>query len=141
MTRRDTKLESEGAEFLVLGNLLARGVQCHKAYTQTARYDLLALSHDHKIAVTIQVKSRWDLKARGFFLKSVDSDFVVAVFLNRSTTDPSKEADPKYFVLPKRIVKKYWRDEKVPKVYLPGIYNLQRYESAWNLIAANLEPK
>lgn len=138
MPRRDTKIESEGAEFLVLGQLLIRGVQCHKAYTQTAGYDLFALSNDHKRTLTIQVKSRWDQKARGFFLKAVDADFVVAVFLNRSTKGLRDSADPKYYVLPKRIVKKYQREEKVPKVYLPDIYNRERYLSAWHLIEKSL---
>ncbi len=32
MTRQDTRLQAEGAEFLVLGNLLIEGVQAYKTY-------------------------------------------------------------------------------------------------------------
>jgi hypothetical protein len=32
-SRRDTHLEAEGAEFLVLGHLLAEGIEAHKMYT------------------------------------------------------------------------------------------------------------
>ncbi|MEN0110158.1 MAG: hypothetical protein AAF805_05505 [Planctomycetota bacterium] len=134
MKRRDTKLESEGAEFLVLGHLLTRGVPCYKAYTQTPGYDLLAHSKDGRRTVTIQVKSRWDRSARGFFLRSIDADFVVAVFLNRSPDDPEEPPEPTYYVLPKRTLKKHWRNDKTPKVYLPDITNLARYESAWERI-------
>lgn len=41
-TQQNTKLESEGAEFLVLGNLLLQGVSCFKAYVNFPSYDLVA---------------------------------------------------------------------------------------------------
>jgi hypothetical protein len=57
--RRDTRLESEGAEFLVLGQLLIAGVEAHKAYTRYPGYDLVAINPDRDRTCRIQVKSRW----------------------------------------------------------------------------------
>ena len=46
-TRKDTKLESEGAEFLVLGRLLLEKITAFKTYTNFPGYDLIATSADH----------------------------------------------------------------------------------------------
>lgn len=40
--RQDTKLESQGAEFLVLGHLLIAGISACKAYVNFSGYDLTA---------------------------------------------------------------------------------------------------
>ena len=55
---QDTKLEAEGAEFLVLGMLLVEGVHAFKAYTNFAGYDLVALDPGTGRSARIQVKSR-----------------------------------------------------------------------------------
>jgi len=60
--RQDTKLESEGAEFLVLGNLLIEGISCFKAYINFPGYDLVAVNPDKSKTAKIQVKSRWATK-------------------------------------------------------------------------------
>lgn len=39
--RQDTRKESEGAEFLVLGMLLIRGLPAFKDYRNTPGYDLI----------------------------------------------------------------------------------------------------
>lgn len=57
--RQNTRLESEGAEFLVLGNLLVSGVSCFKACTNFQGYDLVAVNADTSRSARIQVKSRW----------------------------------------------------------------------------------
>jgi hypothetical protein len=57
--RQDTKLESEGAEFLVLGNLLIDGISTYKSYINFPGYDLTAINPDTKKIARIQVKSRW----------------------------------------------------------------------------------
>jgi hypothetical protein len=44
VARQDTKLESEGAEFIALGLLLTEGIRCFKAYTNFAGYDLVAMN-------------------------------------------------------------------------------------------------
>ena len=41
-TRKDTKLESERAEFLVLGRLLLEKITAFKTYTNFPGYDLIA---------------------------------------------------------------------------------------------------
>lgn len=46
--KQDTKLESEGAEFLVLGLLLVEGVSAYKAYINFPGYDLTAVNPNTK---------------------------------------------------------------------------------------------
>ena len=41
MKYKNTKLEAEGAEFLVLGNLLINKIASYKTYTNMPGYDLL----------------------------------------------------------------------------------------------------
>lgn len=79
MPCQDTKLESEGAEFLVLGQLLIAGRPACKAYTYTRARDLAVASPDAKRSATIQVKSRWATDANGFPGKTIDNDFLERV--------------------------------------------------------------
>lgn len=82
--KQDTKLESEGAEFLVLGLLLVEGVSAYKAYINFPGYDLTAVNPNTKKVARIQVKSRWATDYdTSFPLKNLDCDFVVHVALNR----------------------------------------------------------
>ncbi len=82
--RQDTKLEAEGAEFLVLGLLLIEGVHCFKAYTNFAGYDLVAIDAGTDRSARIQVKSRWATDYdRSFPIRNFDCDFVVLAALNR----------------------------------------------------------
>jgi hypothetical protein len=106
MPRQDTKLESEGAEFLVLGQLLIEGIPAYKTYTNLRGYDLVATWPETKRVARIQVKSRWATTAPHFLIKNVDEcDFVVLVRLNRGTPSWSaaKRAllpeDPECYVL------------------------------------------
>ena len=61
--RQNTKLESEGAEFLVLGNLLIEGISCYKSYINFPGYDLVAVTPDRSKTARIQMKSRWATSA------------------------------------------------------------------------------
>jgi hypothetical protein len=98
---QDTSLESEGAEFLVLGNLLVAGIVAHKTYTNNPGYDLVAIDPEHGTSARIQVKSRWRTGAEGFIIKNFDTDFVVVALLNRGSKDGrSKVAPPEFYVLP-----------------------------------------
>jgi hypothetical protein len=82
--RLDSKLESEGAEFLVLAHLLVEGIQATKAYTNFPGYDVLAFNPERDNVCRIQVKSRWATDYdRSFPIKNFDCDFVVHVALNR----------------------------------------------------------
>src|SRR5437762_7551837 len=83
MPRQDTRLESEGAEFLVLGQLLIEGIPAYKTYTNQGGYDLVAVWPETNRSARIQVKSRWATDANSFLIKRFDCDFVVLVRLNR----------------------------------------------------------
>ena len=82
--RQDTKLEAEGAEFLLLGMLLIEGITCYKAYTNTAGYDLVAVDPYRARSARIQVKSRWATDYdRSFPIRNFNCEFVVLAALNR----------------------------------------------------------
>ena len=82
--RLDTRLESEGAEFLVLGQLLIAGIEATKAYRNFEGFDLYASNPAAGKTCRIQVKSRWATDYDGGFpIKNLSSDFVVFVALNR----------------------------------------------------------
>jgi hypothetical protein len=106
MPRKDTQLESVGAEFLVLGQLLIRGVPTYKAYANLRGYDLLATSIRGNKSARIQVKSRWATDANSFSIKKdIDCEFVVLVGLNRGYDFSGvgklvlPADDPEYYVL------------------------------------------
>jgi hypothetical protein len=111
--RQDTKLESEGAEFLVLGKLLVEGIPCYKAYVNFPGFDLTAINSDAEKIARIQVKSRWATNYdKGFPIKNFGCDFVVHVALNRgyafgkkSTKSDSGIKPTKVYVLPVDMVK------------------------------------
>ena len=90
MARLDTRLEAEGAEFLVLGQLLLHRVASYKTYTNMPGYDLVATNPELNKSAMIQVKSRWHTGATGFPIKNFDCDFVVVVLLNRGSKDGKK---------------------------------------------------
>jgi len=136
MTRLDTKLEAEGAEFLVLGQLLLRRIASYKTYTNMPGYDLVATNPEKNKSAMIQVKSRWRTGANGFPIKNFDCDFVVSVMLNRGSKDGRKPIlEPRYFVFPVNLVQKAPRTEDWGKVKLSDIQNHQEYESRWELIS------
>ena len=106
MSRQNTTLESEGAEFLVLGQLLIEGIPAYKTYTNLRGYDLVATWPESNRAARIQVKSRWATTAPHFLIKNTDEcDFVVLVRLNRGSPPWSKgkhtlpPQEPEYYVL------------------------------------------
>ena len=105
MPRQDTKLESEGAEFLVLGQFLIEGIPAYKTYTNLPGYDLVATCPETNRSARIQVKSRWATDANQFLIKTIDCDFVVLVKLNRGYrfSTVAKHAlppqEPEYYVL------------------------------------------
>ncbi len=138
--RLDTKLESEGAEFLVLGQLLLLKISAYKTYTNMPGYDLVAVNPEKNKAVKIQVKSRWSTGAKGFPIKNFDCDFVVAAFLNRGSKDGKKEVlPPQYYVLPVQEIKKAWDDSgAISKVMIAHIPRYESYENKWELIAKKL---
>jgi hypothetical protein len=136
MRRLNSKLESEGAEFLVLGRLLTEKIAAYKTYTNEPDYDLVAVNAKTHRAARIQVKSRWATDAYlGFLISRLGSDFVVHVRLNlgiryrkRKKGEADKKA-PQFFVLPTRVVRKAKNKKgKMGRVMLTDIPNYERYE-------------
>ena len=110
-SRKDTKLESEGAEFLVLGRLLLERIIAFKTYTNFPGYDLIATSGVHNTSARIRVKSRYQTNWDGFIIKNFDCDFVVFVSLNRGYSKPRKNGDtgikdPDFYILPISYIQK-----------------------------------
>lgn len=145
--RQDTKLESEGAEFLVLGTLLIEGVTCFKAYVNFPGYDLVAVNPDTKRQARIQVKSRWATNYdRSFPIKNFDCEFVVHVALNRGYRfgKQAREGDtgvrpPEYFIFPVSEVKAAQNSgDKWGKVTITNIPKYTQYRDAWHLIRSHL---
>jgi len=145
--RQDTKLESEGAEFLVLGNLLIEGISCFKAYVNFPGYDLVAINPENSRTARIQVKSRWATNYdRSFPIKTFDCEFVVHVALNRGFRfgkspkgDESGINDPTFYVFPVAAVRAAQNiGDKWGKVTISNIPNYLAYRNAWGLIAEYL---
>lgn len=145
-TRKDTKLESEGAEFLVLGRLLLEKITAFKTYTNFPGYDLIATSADHNTSARIQVKSRYQTDWDGFIINNFDCEFVVFVTLNRGYSKPRKNGDggvrePEFYVFPISYIKKV-RDPnnewgKIVKNRF--VVDLGKYQNQWLLIKKFLE--
>ncbi len=141
MARLDTRLESEGAEFLVLGQLLLERIPAYKTYTNMPGYDLVATNPEQNSSAKIQVKSRWRTGAPGFPIRNFGCDFVVFCRLNRgSKAGTGKVCPPEYFVLPVAVVRGVW-DEHDPwgKVYLRAIQDADQYRDRWDLVRAFLQ--
>ena len=135
MVRQDTRLESEGAEFLVLGQLLIQGIPTYKTYTNMPGYDLVATNPDKNRAARIQVKSRWKTKAEGFIIKNFDCDFVVVVKLNRGAKNGTQDVlPPEYYVFPVGVAQALPRTEGWGKVSFKDIPNLESYRDCWGPI-------
>jgi hypothetical protein len=110
--RLDTKLESEGAEFLVLGLMLIERIATYKTYTQMPGYDLVATNPETRRSARIQVKSRWATDSnQTVLLRSWEFDFLVYVGLNRGNRyRRTSESDrlvrePDVYVFPKDIAR------------------------------------
>lgn len=135
MPRQNTQLESEGAEFLVLGQLLIQGIPSYKAYTNMPGYDLVATDPDRNRAARIQIKSRWKTKAEGFIIKNFDCDFVIVVKLNRGSKDGKAGIlPPEFFVFPVAVVEDLPRTEEWGKVSFSSIPEMEPYRDNWDLI-------
>jgi len=140
MKRQDTKLETEGAEFLVLGQLLIHRIASYKTYTNMPGYDLVATHPKNNASARIQVKSRWRTESPGFLIKNFDCDFVVVVKLNRGKKDGTGTVrNPEYFVLPTSVVEGAPRTEKWGRVNFNKIPEFESYRDRWDLIADFLD--
>jgi hypothetical protein len=107
----NTRLESEAAEFLVLGHLLLQRISAFKAYVNYPGYDVIATNAERNTSAKIQVKSRYQTDWDGFIIKNLGCDFVVFVALNRGFPRPKQNGDtgvrpPDFYVLPISYVQK-----------------------------------
>lgn len=138
--RQNTRLESEGAEFLVLGHLLILGIPSYKNYTNMPGYDLVATNPDRNMSARISVKSRWTTAATGFIIKNFNCDFVVVAKLNRGYRDGrGKVLAPDFFVLPVDIVKNAPRSKEWGRISFGRIPNFFSYKDRWDLIKRFLD--
>ena len=133
MVRLNTKLESKGARFLVLGQMLIRGIDAAMTSKKMPGYDLVATHSNRSFSARIQVKSRWRTGAPKFSVYNLDCDFVVVAKLNRGSKDgTAKVLNPEYFVFPIAVI------ERAPRlsgnVHFDQIRNLENYRNQWNLI-------
>jgi hypothetical protein len=142
--RQNTRLESEGAEFLVLGNLLVEGIDAYKSYRYMPGYDLVAVLPEKNSTARIQVKSRWASDATGYLIKNYDCDFVVLAKLNRGfrykyDLDRKRwsegKTQPECYVFPANIVKQGQdKRSKWGRVILKRIPKYEEYKERWDLI-------
>jgi hypothetical protein len=144
MARQDTKLESEGAEFLVLGHLLIEGIDAYKSYRNTRGYDVMALLPKKSRQARIQIKSRWASDANGFLIRNFECDFVVFAQLNRGfkykyRSNPKKWKEGRQnatcYVLPIDVVERSKnKHSKWGQVALKQIPDFESYQENWELI-------
>ena len=136
MPRRNTQLESEGAEFLVVGELLIRGVLAYKNYSKMPGYDIVATNPDTNRSARISVKSRWATNANSFIIKNFDCDFVVVAKLNRGIkSGDGKILRPEFFVLPVDVVRNAPRSKGFNKMTFGSIHNFRAYGERWDTIS------
>ena len=142
--RRNTDLAAAGAEFLVLGSLLAEDISAWKAYTNFPGFDIVAGDIARGSICRIQVKSRSIIGATEFPIKNFGCDFVCFVRLN-SYGRGARVADrrpPEIFVLPVQVARRAWiKSATFSNVRMAKIKNPEQYLVAWDLVADFLAAK
>jgi hypothetical protein len=112
------RLRSEGAEFLVLANLLIRDIQATKAYTNFPGWDVLAVNPKTGKQARVQVKSRWATDSGNFLVQNFECDFVVLVYLNRGFNFSKRGRaengikDPQFWIFPTPYLLKFSKSGK-----------------------------
>lgn len=142
--RLNTQLESSGAEFLVLGNLLIEGIAAYKTYHNFKGYDIVAVNADKNSMARIQVKSRYQTEWNGFLIKNFDCDFVVLVALNRGYKKQRKDGDngiksPDCYVFPTEYVKGIESSKGWGKIPKSKMIDFEEYKNRWNIIDSFLK--
>jgi hypothetical protein len=145
--RRDTSVESFGAEHLVMGYLMREGIQTYMADQRQEGYDLICLNPQNNKMVKVQVKSRWATDCdRAFPLKSENSDFVAVVFLNngpigqRKITIKNNKRDPEFYIIPTKTCITYRNEKGWKKINTKKIPDLDiKFKDNWELIKKKLK--
>ena len=147
MKKKDTKLVSTGAEFIVLGKLLLNEIQTYKTYVNFEGYDLVSVNPTINKSCKIQVKSKNLKNDSSFYLNSVEKnkpDFYVfcqtntykyvnkiAVLINDS------KLKPRFFVMDYDSVQRFKSTDKKGQDYIKiisSVPNFQSYEDNWKSI-------
>ena len=147
MKKKDTKLVSTGAEFIVLGKLLLNEIQTYKTYVNFEGYDLVSVNPTINKSCKIQVKSKNFKNDSSFYLNSVEKnkpDFYVfcqtntykyvnkiAVLINDS------KLKPRFFVMDYDSVQRFKSTDKKGQDYIKiisSVPNFQSYEDNWKSI-------
>jgi hypothetical protein len=151
-TMAQNKLRSEGAEFLVLANLLIRDIQATKAYSNFPGWDVLAVNSRTGKQARIQVKSRWATDSGNFLVQNFDCDFVVLVYLNRGFNFGKRGRsekgvkEPQFWVFPTRYLVQFSKSKSSGKFgksisfrknKMPGAGS--KFESNWDQITDFLD--
>lgn len=145
--RKNTQLESSGAEFLVLGNLLIEGISAYKTYHNFKGYDLVAVNAENNSSARIQVKSRYTTQWDGFIINNFDCDFVVLVTLNRGFSKIKANGDdgkksPDCYVFPISYIMELEKEKsKWSKIQKAKMLNYKDYLNRWELISKFLATK
>jgi hypothetical protein len=136
--RLDSKLEWQGAEFLVLANLLIEKIEAYKPYVNQPGYDLVAFDSKTRRLARLSVKSRWATNREGLFpLHSLDCDFVIHVALNRGirirkATSSLGLGQPKLYVFPVKACAAVRTASN--KINIRNIDNYESYLANWSRI-------
>lgn len=147
MKKKDTKLVSTGAEFVVLGKLLLNEIQTYKTYVNFEGYDLVSVNPTINKSCKIQVKSKNFKNDSSFYLNSVEKnkpDFYVfcqtntykyvkkiAVLIN------DNKLKSRFFVMDYDSVQKFKSTDKKGQDYIKiisSVPNFEKYEDNWNSI-------
>ena len=140
--RLDTKLESDAAEFLVLGRLLLERIPTYKSYVNYPGYDLVAVNPERNTSARIQVKSRYRTDWDGFIINNFEGWHFVRWFaaLNRGYNKAKKSGDkgvrePEFYVLPVAYVAGV-RDPKNKwgKITRNRLVGIEQYQNGWAAI-------
>jgi len=136
--RLNSRLEWQGAEFLVLAHLLIEKIEAYKPYVNHPAYDLVALNPAKHRLARISVKSRWATNRAGHFpLGSLDCDFVVHVALNRGERRQRQMVGttigaPTIFVFPAEVCVKACSPSG--KINIANIPNTKSFLTNWAVI-------
>ncbi|WP_209391309.1 hypothetical protein [Chryseobacterium sp. RR2-3-20] len=144
-SRKNTQLESEGAEFLVLGNLMIKGISTYKTYQNFKGYDLVCVSPENNTSARIQVKSRFRTDWDGFIINDLGCDFVIFVALNRGFSKIKKNGDlgirePDFYIFPIDYIKSKEKSNW-GKITKSKIKDFTEYKDGWNTIINFLNKK
>lgn len=141
--RISTQLEQEGAEHLVIGNLLRFKIQSFLCPKNFENYDLIAVNPKKNLMKKIQVKSRFNKEASSFPLKKVGSDFIVFVKLNCAKRTKGQviygyDSEPEFYIFPTKLCEEYREKTGWYKVLIRNIPDYKLYKNNWKSISEAL---